>query len=877
MNTNNNTEKELTGYPSYDGFAEKLFATIKHFKAARAITYLNDNGISVYSHEDLLKGIKAWQKNISKYGIRQGDRVAIIAPTSPNTIVAVLALAVWNITAVMIDPNLPTEEINRLLEYSDIRGILTISTIYRNISENIISEIPVFNIDCSDFKPVLFPDSVTSVKRAETVDKHYDVIAVLFSSGTTSSMKGIMITYDSILLSFDKQRYVFGLKSGEKYLHVLPLNHISGYSSLMTFLLSGCNIGIVQNVNATKLQKALLEFNPHYFGMVPKVYDTIADKIWHGISKKGRGVTWLINLFLNFSGFTRRRFGLKIGHVICKPIYSKAFGKDIIGLAVMGSVCKESTAKLFLNMGINWANIYGSTETSAPISSTGIFDRYAYDSVGKADQFSDISIKINNPDGDGIGEIYVKTPMIMKGYFRDFEATNKAFDNGYFKTGDLGYIDEKNYLHITGRSKESIILHNGEKVSAQDIDNFYQTACSEVEIACCSVTNDNGTDEVHIFVETSGKATEVIDKAVAAIKRKSLELVSIYSLEGIHTIDKIPVTSIGKVKRYLLKEKLEKDNALEPSALAKPPSNASIEEIVTSIIAKYTKSGAEITLASKLSEDLGLDSLSIFEVVSEISSKTNTNILVALGNVKTVGELIDAADNKNHGIHELDLSVFPHAKTDKDIKSLRRWIKTMRKIYNFEVIGAENVPKNGNFILCSNHINNLDPIWLLIAMEEIDYHKIGCLAAVHLFQNKLTRKLFNMIGAIPVDRSGNTAPALKRCMECLIEGYSLIIFPEGARTRDGSMMPFKNGAAELSVKTGKPIIPARIDGGFDVFPRGKKFPRVFDFKKMCKFTLKITFGDPIYPSCANAQEITDRLKAQINQLEFRGDSFENRD
>lgn len=847
-------------------FNEKVFAAVKQFKDANSITFLSDNGISAYSFGYLFEGMEVWIKSIGEYGINQGDRISVIAPASPCSVCAILAMAMCNVTAVMIDPNLPSDEINRLLAYSDTRGVLATESIYNLLSEDIIRNIPVFDIGSGTFKPVLFPESVKFVKCDETSDKGRDVIAVLFSSGTSGSMKGVMITYESILFSYEKQRYVFGLSAGEKYLHILPLNHISGYSSLMTFILSGCNIGLIQNANAAKLQKAFMEFNPHYFCMVPKVYDTIAEKIRAEIQKKNPAVRFSATMLINFCGACRKIFGIKLGKYLLKAVYSKAFGKNISGLAVMGSMCKPETARLFLNMGIDWANLYGTTETSAPISSTSIFDRYVYDSVGKANQFDDISIKINQPDSGEIGEIYVKTPMIMNGYFRDPEATSNAFDDGYFKTGDLGYIDGRGYLHITGRSKEVIILHNGEKASAQDVDHFYQAVCPDAAIACCTMTDSNGTDDIHIFVEIADKSPEIIEKAVSAIKDKSLEISSIYNLAGIHTIDKIPVTSIGKVKRYLLKEQLEKNAVSVSSALTTSSENGSIEDIVTTIIIKHTKLCEEITPKSRLAEDLGFDSLALFEAASEISVKTGNDVFGALENVKTVGELIDAAKNKSSHIQALDLSEFPYAKTDKDIKTLKRWIKSMRRIYSFEVSGTENIPKNENFIICSNHINNLDPIWLLAAMGEMDYQKIGCLAAVHLFQNKRTRGLFNMIGAVPVDRSGNTTPALNRCKELLLTGYSLIIFPEGSRTRDGSMLPFKNGAAALSIDTGKPIIPSKISGGFEIFPRHKKLPRFFDFGKMRKFTIKITFGKSIFPCGNEQQEITDKLRSTINDL-----------
>ncbi len=529
---NKNSKDFQLGHSGFSYAYRNLYKKFNN-RNKSVITYLKDNNEKQYiSFSNLSKRVESWTENLGKYGFSHGERAAVIAPAMPNTITALLALAWWDITAVVIDCKLPKEEINRLLKYSDVRCVFTVEEIYSNITKENIENIPVFDINCSDFKPVLFPESSERVCCEKTVDKQYDVIAILFSSGTSSSMKGVMITYDAILLGMHKQKYVFGLKPGEKYLLTLPLNHISGYSSLMTFLFSGCEIGIVENLNASSLSKSLLEYNPHYFGMVPKVYDKIAEKITDTIRKKGKIIEGAVFSLIKLCGCFRRRFGVKLGRRMLKPIYSKAFGKNISGLAVMGSVCKPETTKLFLDFGLDWANLYGATETLAPISSTSIFDRYAYDSVGNVVQFDDIIIKINNPDKDGVGEVYVKTPMIMNGYFRDPNATLDAFDEGYFKTGDLGFIDKNNYLHITGRSKESIILRSGEKVSAGDVDNFYQTVCPDVVVACCAVNADDETEEIHIFLETYGKMPRKYQRQLTQSNKSHLKKTLYTVLQG---------------------------------------------------------------------------------------------------------------------------------------------------------------------------------------------------------------------------------------------------------------------------------------------------------------------------------------------------------
>ena len=286
------------------------------------------------------------------------------------------------------------------------------------------------------------------------------------------------------------------------------------------------------------------------------------------------------------------------------------------------------------------------------------------------------------------------------------------------------------------------------------------------------------------------------------------------------------------------------------------------------IIAQYAKQFVgEITESTDIKNDLGFDSLTMFEIATEIEHRLHVDVSASLGGADTVRDLIAAVRAPETAVNSINYADFPAPKTESSLKRLRKWIKTFRRLYRFEVSGLENIPQDENYIISSNHINNFDPIWLLAAMgDKVEHEKVGCLAAVHLFEKSSTRKLFDMMGAIPVDRSGNTVPAMNRCRECLENGMTLIIFPEGARTWDGNLLPFKNGTAKLSLESGRPIIPARIDGGFEIFPRHKKLPRLFNFGKMSKYTIRITFGKPICPDGKDESEITAALKNTIENI-----------
>ncbi len=140
--------------------------------------------------------------------------------------------------------------------------------------------------------------------------------------------------------------------------------------------------------------------------MVPKVYDIICDKIRSAVHEKGRIVEKGFYTILKISRFLRKRFGIKIGKCFCRPVLKQAFGKNIWGLSVLGAACSRKTAEFFLDMGLEWANLYASTETNAPTACTGVYDRYPDTSVGNINRLHDIRFRIHDPDQEGVGEIY---------------------------------------------------------------------------------------------------------------------------------------------------------------------------------------------------------------------------------------------------------------------------------------------------------------------------------------------------------------------------------------------------------------------------------------------------------------------------------------
>jgi len=862
------TENEMNS--TYIEYKSRVNNVCSIYAEKSAIVYMRENGErTVTTFGEMLHGYKKLADIILKANIVPGDRVAVITPHSPQGILSALGLAYNNVTAVLIDASLPADEINRLLEHADVRGVFTTEKIYLLIDKEIKRYIPIFKLCEKENEYTLFSDSVSSTRKERTIDPELDVIAILFSSGTTAQMKGIKVTYSSIMKSSDIFIRNVEWKAEYNYLHVFPLNHIAGYATVHAFFSCGCELGMIENMNAAKLQQALIEYEPYGFGMIPRVFEMMEDKIRQTIHNKGVIAEKAVMFLICLSSFLRRKFGLKTGRKMLGFVTKQVFGKNIITIGTGASVCRPSTSKFFIDLGLNWANFYASTETNVPAVSTGNFDRYPVAMAGNVKRNPEIEVKINAPDENGTGEIYIKSELMMKGYFRDDELTNQSYDGEFFKTGDYGYIDKDSNLFVTGRVKEAILLHNGKKISPSDVENYYKLITGEILVACCGYQKENENyDEVHMFIQTSGISEIEADIMAEKLYAASQKADNLYKIGAVHKIDRIPLTSVGKIKRFKLQQFLKNNAEIIESSQTELNRKSEANSII-SIVKEHCKTN-HVTYDSLIKEELAIDSLSFFELCVKIENVTGLRISDRAYEIKTVGDIVRLLDNKfDKRDKKYNINDFPVVKKDKDIKYIKRLKRFLCMLWRLEVSGLENIPDETRMIFCPNHESYFDALWVASALEKknLSEKNICCLAAEHLMEKKMMKKAFNALGGIPVDRTGNTAPALERALHCLNkDNCFMFIHPEGTRSRSGKMGEFKQGAAQLAIKSGVKIVPVCIDGAYEVYPPHRRLPRIFDWKHFKRYTIKISFGKPLEVTGKNAAELTEQLQEKIVEM-----------
>ena len=289
---------------------------------------------------------------------------------------------------------------------------------------------------------------------------------IIFTSGTTSMSKAVMLSHKNIASNITDLNYVEKMYSNDVNIAFLPFHHTFCSTCLILMLSNGATNVFCDGLR--HVQKNLKEYKVSVFIGVPLLLESMYKKIMAEIEKQGK--TKIVKIGVKISKFLLK-FGIDIRRKLFKEIIDNLGG--CLRFVVSGaSAIDRKVAEGFNNFGILTVQGYGLTETSPVLSAENI-KTIKYGSVGIP--ILSVDIKIDNPNEEGIGEIIAKGPNVMLGYYEDEEATNEVLKNGWFHTGDLGYIDKDGFIFITGRKKNVIVLKNGKNIFPEELESLITT------------------------------------------------------------------------------------------------------------------------------------------------------------------------------------------------------------------------------------------------------------------------------------------------------------------------------------------------------------------------------------------------------------------
>lgn len=465
-------EDYFYSYPEFDNVKEMMEDTIEKNGDCRAFILKDKEGKHFnITYKELKDEINFLGTSFLNLGLK-GKRIAIVGKNSYMWALSYLTILFGNMVAVPLDKDLEAGELENCLVRSKADAVIFDEKLIDKIREvrangNTNLKEYITNAKVDDFKNF---DSVknqgkelflSGKKEFENIKIDSDKMSVLvFTSGTTSKSKAVMLSQRNIAMDICIMKCVEGFDNTDVNLQFLPLHHMFGSTGLLIFLASGTANAFPDGLRY--VAQNMKEYKVSIFVGVPALIEAIYKKIEKGIENKGK--TKLVGALRKISN----PLGVKVKRKLFKSIIDELGGS--LRVIISGAAALDKKVDMAFNeLGIRLVQGYGLTETAPVIAAEN--DKYRnYGSVGFP--MKHVQVEIVEKDEQGIGEIRVKGPNVMLGYFEDEEETAKVLKDGWFYTGDYGYIDREGFLFITGRKKNMIVLQNGKKIFPEEVEEL---------------------------------------------------------------------------------------------------------------------------------------------------------------------------------------------------------------------------------------------------------------------------------------------------------------------------------------------------------------------------------------------------------------------
>ena len=453
---------------------EMFNITVKRFPDRPCFTdFEGENGAKrSWTYRQALESVLNIASWLSANGVRHGDRIAVSGKNSPEWAMVYIASLYAGATVCPLDFALHFEELDNLLERAEPKFFFVDDEKYSYFAEK-NTPYAVYSLNPKQGEKYVFNFPSQPTQKIESCDID-ETAAILFTSGTTGIPKGVMLSHRNLVSDTYIAQTHMQILPTDVFYALLPIHH--AYTMLAVFLEAisvGAEIVFARSMAVTKMMKELKEGKITMLLGVPMLFNKLAAGIIRGMKAKGPIVYGILRFLMNFSYFFKKAFGVSPFKGLFKSILDKAsIGTIRIAICGGGPLAK-SVFKFYNQMGIDFVQGYGLTETS-PIIALNPVEHFKIESVGR--YFVDyMEMKIDEPNQDGIGEIFVKGSMVMQGYYKMPEETAKVFtEDGWFKTGDLGWLDKENYLMLSGRSKNMIVTEGGKNVYPEEIEDSFQ-------------------------------------------------------------------------------------------------------------------------------------------------------------------------------------------------------------------------------------------------------------------------------------------------------------------------------------------------------------------------------------------------------------------
>ena len=780
-----------------------------------ALVDFNDKKIN---YTELVNNVKYFSENVVT--AEKDDFGLILMENRPEWIYTYFAL--WDRKAVPIalDSTSNSKEILYILEDSGPKFIICSDETEKNVKEAVSlydkDQVTIINVDSHSIDE----NKMEIIKKGdfELENPEGDSIAtMLYTSGTTGFPKGVMLTFNNLSSELEGLEKKNLLEPSDQILALLPFHHVLPLTATVLIILKyQASIVFVKKIASKEILEALDKNNVTALVGVPRVFKLFYDGIKQQIDSKFITRT-IYKLMTKIKSF-------KIRRKVFVKVHEK-FGGELTFIVSGGAKLDPEIGEFYETLGIYVQEGYGLTETS-PVIAVNTRKERKIGTVGK--KLDNIEAKIVDE------ELWVKCPIVMKGYYNKPEKTAEVItEDGWFKTGDLASIDDEGYITIRGRRNSMIVLSNGKNIDPEKLENKVIEKSKRL-IKELGVFGHN--DKLVAIIVPD--LLECRKQGITNIKAYIKNIVEDYNLT-VHNYEKIldyklyeeelPKTRVGKLRRFMLPELYLKTNVQKKKV--EEPDNE-----VYRLLKDYIKKlkGIEAQPEENLELEIGMDSLDIVEFFAYVENSFGIQLdeekFSEISNLKSLSEYINEKATKIES-GEVDWKKIIEAAPPVEEKN--RWAtRVLRPLFDLTIklyfrlkrVDRDKLSDKPQ-IFVSNHQSFIDSLVLGSLLPAGILYNTIFLAIDWYFKKGILKLLVSHGNVVLIDINKNIKKSVEEIAGNVKAGKNVLIFPEGARTKDGKVAEFKKVFAIIAKELNVDVQCLGIKGAFEAYSRYMKFPK----------------------------------------------------
>lgn len=885
-------------------FADRIAVELQRRESIESLTFAQ--------LRQMAETVSVW---LTRRGIGKGERVAILAENDGRWCAAYLGIMRRGAVAVPLDTAYAAPQVAKIV--ADAGAVLLVaSERFTQTAREAEQDVRVRH----GVVPLASLFDITGGRAGdessdgrEGILQPCDRAVILYTSGTTADPKGVVLTHANLLGERTAAFQIVHVDERDAVLGVLPLFHaLAQLANLLLPFTVGARVVFLETVNTTELTRALRERGITAFVVVPQFFYLLHQKIEHEIAALSLPMRALVRALAAVNIRLRRWTPLNAGRLLFGRIH-RSLGPDLRLLITGGARFDPDTNRRLFALGFSIQQAYGLTECSGASNVTLPGDTQ-FDAVGPALPGIEVRIDPSASQGAerGDGEVLIRGPIVMEGYFNRPEQNAETLRDGWLHTGDLGYVDARGRLYITGRSKEVIVLGSGKNIYPEEIEAHYEKSpfIQELCVVGLSRPGEPAAERLHALVRPDAEVLR--SKGIVNIR----ELMR-FEIEGLSvqlpahkrilgydiTLDPLPRTTTRKLKRFEIEKRLREGAFSREKGPQQPPAASSdagaggwaVERRVARVLAVMRDAmppGAVLDPDAHLELDIGLDSMERVELFVHLCAAFGIEISDdAAQQIHTVRQVVDAVLSRAPVDADASTRVTPWAQLleprtgdelvaelakRKRVRAFLLWL-VLRVVWLFarvlvglRVTGRDRLPREGAFLISPNHQSYLDAFLIVAALPARTLSNLFFVGAAEYFETPFRRSMARAFNVVPIDPDSNLTAAMQAGADGLRLGKVLVLFPEGERSIDGTVKAFRKGAAILSHHVQAPVVPVAIDGAYDLWARR----RSINWRALLPWAgtrVRVAFGDALPPAphsdyAAWTAVLRDRVIAMWNLL-----------